>query len=338
MNNLYTSDGWINAKQPLKSKAPFTILIGGRGIGKTYGILKELLTELKEPFIYLRRTQVQIDACKTQELSPFSAIAKDYGLIVESSSISKYVAGFTKIDGEEKSLVAIGIALSTFANVRGFDASGYNYIVFDEFIPEKHERPIPHEGEAFLNVLETINRNRELKGQDPVKVVMISNANKLDSPILASIGALKPIDKMIRSDNDRATFYDGDLEIFRYINSPISERKKNSALYRLSKSKDFSDMALENSFGEETYRNVKSLPLQEFTAIAATAGITVLRHKSNGTYYVVPGVKSEKTYSSTPGQRREFCRRTYSSYEAWCKNKVYFATIESKVIFEQIWR
>ena len=337
MNNLYENDGWINAAAVVNSKAPFVVCVGGRGIGKTYGVFKELLTKHNKPFIYLRRAQVQIDACKTQELSPFTAVARDLNIAVDSGSISKYVAGFYRVEGDKKNLIAIGIALSTFSNIRGFDASDYDHIVFDEFIPEKHERPISHEGEAFLNVLETINRNRELKDLPPVKTIMLSNANKLDSPILAAIGALNPLDRMIRKGNDRATFYNGDLEIFRYINSPVSAKKKNTALYRLSNSKDFSDMSLNNSFGEEAYRNVKSLPIQEFLPLASINGITVLRHKSNKTYYVVNGVKSERVYTSTQQQQREFCRRTYNSYEAWCRGNVFFATAEAKVKFENIW-
>ena len=337
MASLYNSDGWIDALRLVNSSAPFVIAVGGRGIGKTYGVLDELLRR-DEPFIYLRRTQVQIDACKVQELSPFGAICRDTGLMIESRTISKYVAGFVEVCGETEVLRAIGLALSTFANVRGFDASGYNYVVFDEFIPEKHERPIPHEGEAFLNVLETINRNRELQGRQPVKVIMLSNANKLDSPLLAAIGALSPLDKMTRAGKEWGRFYDGDLEIFRYIDSPVSQRKRNTALYRLSRSGDFNDMALENSFGKDSYYNVKSMPLGEYEPVASTKEITVYRHKSNGTFYVVPGVKASAVFTDSPEQQRAFCRKTVAAYEAMGTGKVFYATAPAKVIFENIWR
>lgn len=334
---LYTRDGWINAEEPLNTRAPFVILIGGRGIGKTYGVFKFLL-ENKQRFIYLRRSQVQIDACKVQELSPFNAVSRDMGLAIDSGSLSKYVAGFYRKEGENKELFSVGFALSTFANVRGFDASNYDFIVFDEFIPEKHERPINHEGEAFLNVLETINRNRELQGLPAVKTIMISNANKLDSPILSAIGALQPVDKMIRGGKSFGRFYDGDLEIYRYTDSPISDKKRDTALYRMSNISDFVGMALNNSFGDETYTNVKGLPIQEFHPFASTRNITVLRHKSDGRWYVVEGTKSADTYSTTPEQQREFRRKTYQSYEAFCKGKVYFSTAQAKVTFENIWR
>lgn len=337
MSDLYTAEGWVNAQLLTRSRAPFVIAVGGRGIGKTYGVLDELL-QIGEPFIYLRRTQVQIDACKVPELSPFNAVCRNRGIIIESGTISKYVAGFHRVNGEEKTLVALGIALSTFANVRGFDASGYKYCVFDEFIPERHERPIPHEGEAFLNVLETINRNRELLGEDPIHVIMLSNANKLDSPILASIGALQPLDRMTKAGRDWGRWYDGALEIFRYIDSPISERKRSGALYRLANNEDFTGMALDNSFSGDTYYNVCSKPIREYEAVASAKGITVYRHKSNGSYYVVPGIRSENVYTSSPEQMRAFCRRCAGSYEAMCRGDVYYASAEAKVIYEAIWR
>ena len=53
--NLYTSDGWIDAAQIVESPCPFVLAIGGRGIGKTYGVLLELYRR-GIPFIYMRRT------------------------------------------------------------------------------------------------------------------------------------------------------------------------------------------------------------------------------------------------------------------------------------------
>ena len=70
-------------------------------------------------------------------------------------------------------VVAVGIALSVVANIRGIDFSDYDYILFDEFIPSDGERPIKREFEAFLNFYETVNRNRELEGKPAVKCFLI---------------------------------------------------------------------------------------------------------------------------------------------------------------------
>ena len=67
------------------------------------------------------------------------------------------------------------MALSTFGNLRGVDFSDVDMIFFDEFVPQKNARPIKAEAEAFFNLYETVNRNRELDGRPPVRVLMLSN-------------------------------------------------------------------------------------------------------------------------------------------------------------------
>ena len=39
----------------------------------------------------------------------------------------------------------------------------------------------------FFNLYETVNRNRELEGKEPVKVYMLSNSTSLDNEILAEL-------------------------------------------------------------------------------------------------------------------------------------------------------
>ena len=54
MGKLYTKEGWVNWQYILDQGCAFTMVVGARGTGKTYGLMKELV-ERKQPFIYLRR-------------------------------------------------------------------------------------------------------------------------------------------------------------------------------------------------------------------------------------------------------------------------------------------
>ena len=92
--NLYISDGWINAGLLVNSPEPFVVALGGRGIGKTYGILKHLYCN-EVPFIYMRRTQTQLDAVTIQPLNPYNQIAADLGEHITAEKLSKHTAGFT---------------------------------------------------------------------------------------------------------------------------------------------------------------------------------------------------------------------------------------------------
>lgn len=338
--DLYSSDGWINADVLFSDPATFVICTGGRGIGKTFGVLDGILKrQLK--FIYLRRTQTQIDTIKLSELNPFKAVNDAKGYDIVSAPLGKYMGGFYHSDSEGKAVgevLGIAVALSTVSNVRGMSAEDYDILLFDEFIPERHERPIRAEGEAFLNCLETINRNRELQGRPPVKCILLSNSNDLDSPILQAIGALKPLDDMIRKKQDFRSLYDGAMSIYRYLDSPISLAKRQTALYRVSHSEDFNRMALENAFSAANYENVRSMPLNQFRPLVSIGNVTVYEHKSDYMFYVVPGIKSDNVYTLLPNSKKAFVNRYGYIIDALYRNAVCYVSAPVKIEFESIWQ
>lgn len=338
--DLYTSDGWVDASRWFSDPATFIICTGGRGIGKTFGALHEIV-ERGLKFIYLRRTQTQIDTIKLSELNPFRAVNDAFGYDIVAAPLGKYMGGFYHADGDGKAtgaVLGIAVALSTVSNVRGMSAEDYDVLLFDEFIPERHERPIRAEGDAFLNCLETINRNRELQGRPPVKTILLSNSNDLDSPILSAIGALRPLDEMIRKGRSYRSLYDGAMSIYRYLDSPVSQRKRQTALYRVSHSDDFNAMALDNAFSAANYENVKPLSLDQFRPLVSIGGVTVYEHKSDFMFYVVMGVKSEHVYTLLPNSRKAFIQKYGYVIDALYQDAVFYMSAPAKIEFERIWR
>lgn len=338
-SDFYTPDGWINADTIFNDSATFIVCTGGRGIGKTFGMLAGIL-ERDLKFIYLRRTQSQIDTIKLAELNPFKAVNDALGYDIVSAPLGKYMGGFYHQNSEGKpdgSPLGIAVALSTVSNVRGMSAEDYDIILFDEFIPEKHERPIKEEGTAFLNCMETVNRNRELQGRPAIKTVLLSNSNDLDSPILDSIGALKPLDEMIRKRQNYKSLYGGVLSIYRYLDSPISTRKKDTALYRVTHSEDFASMALSNEFSKSNYENVRNRPINQYRPLVSIGDVTVYEHKSMNDYYIVPGVKSANIYTMLPNSRKAFIRKYWYLKEAMLLQHISYATAPTKITFEKVW-
>ena len=161
MGKLYTKDGWVNWQYIIDQGCAFNMIVGARGTGKTYGLMKELL-DRGEPFIYLRRLKTQIDSCGKVSGNPFKRIDID----TDRNIMPFTVGGNIEFRDNDRlgALAAVGMALSTVATVRGVDFSDFNYIVFDEAIAMVGEKPIKNEFEAFLNFYETVNRNRELLG------------------------------------------------------------------------------------------------------------------------------------------------------------------------------
>lgn len=283
MYNLYLENGYLNMPTLIEMKIPFVFVIGGRGIGKTYGTLKYLIEHEAVKMLMLRRTQAQIDLVNIPTLSPLTAPANDLGFQFEARKIAKNYCGLYTV--EEGRLFAFTAAMSTFSNVRGFDASTFNFIFYDEFIPERGERALKDEGEKFVNMIETVNRNRELQGGDPVKVICASNSNNINNPILYEMGL---VDIAARMQDKRQSVYintDRGVAIIMPKESPISEAKAGTALYKaVSKDSNFYNMAIGNQFEES--QNIKSMPINEFKPIVSIGAVTVYVHKSRGYIYV----------------------------------------------------
>ena len=247
MRRLYHKSGYINAAYILHSPVPFTFVVGGRGIGKTYGVLEDLYRN-DIPYIYMRRTQSQIEIAMTPEFSPWAAIPN-----VSRETIFRTdhkITSLYKLDGEEPQPEphAIGLSLSTFSNIRGINAPRIRYIIYDEFIPEPRERLLKDEAGALMNAYETINRNRELEGEPPLKLVCLANSNRIDNPVLQGWRLVDIALKMQETGQEVHTIPERGIRLIRPTARAVSEAKRETALYKATTGTKFSKMALNNAF------------------------------------------------------------------------------------------
>lgn len=148
---LYLHSGYVDIPWVLSGRLPFVIMVGGRGTGKTFGVLeyyRQYALDTGKRFIYLRRRPDETKTTGIPELSPFKKLDEYHGYNTLTKKMGKDCYGF--IDEETQQLIGYSMALSTFADVRGIDASDVQAIIFDEFIPERHRRPIKDEAAAFF--------------------------------------------------------------------------------------------------------------------------------------------------------------------------------------------
>lgn len=289
--NIYLESGYLNIHKILSLKLPFIFIVGGRGTGKTYGALEEVVEE-KIKFMYLRRTQSQADLINKPEFSPFKSLNEDHDWKVGTGSLSKYNNAFYMQTLQDGAYVNSGQpigytgALSTLSNMRGFDASDVTLFIYDEFIPESHERPIKDEGSALLNAYETINRNRELKGKPPLQLLCLSNANNLANPIFMELGLVRTAEQMKRKGQEVYMNREKGILIINMEKSEISAKKSNTALYRLTQGSEFNKMSVGNQFSKEEIGRIASRPLKEYRPIVNIGEITIYEHKSNNMLYV----------------------------------------------------
>ena len=74
--SLFLDNGFVNMPRLFASRLPFIFVVGGRGTGKTYGALEYVRKQALEgkKFIYMRRTQDQVDKISQDDFSPFKSI------------------------------------------------------------------------------------------------------------------------------------------------------------------------------------------------------------------------------------------------------------------------
>ena len=340
---LYLKDGgWANMAEILQQPEPFLLCIGGRGTGKTYGSIKFML-ENKICFLYLRRTAAQMELVAKPEFSPIVKVGMDLGMSLTSSPISKYAVGIYHTDDDGKAAgapIAYLMALSTIANARSFDASSVTHILYDEAIPEKSERDFSRfESEALLQMYETINRNRELAGEDPVRLAVLANANNLEAPVLRALGAIGPLDKMRKNGQNEKHIKSRGLCIVLLNDSPVSANKRETALYKLAgrAGGDFSDMALDNKFSADNYLDIRPRPLQEFIPLASIGEMTLYKHKSDGTFYVSEKRSGDpEIFENTITERVRFRRKYFKAWDAYFNKKLTFESAPVKVYYRAI--
>lgn len=342
---IYDDNGYVNIPEILKHEAIFIFIYGGRGTGKTYGSLQEFIDN-QWKFIYLRRLQSQVDIVKKDEMQPFKQLNDDRGWSIKPYAVNKYISAFHDTDiNEDGKEIPVGdtkgilTSLSTFSNLRGIDGHEIKIIHLDEFIPELNERPIKDEAGALFNAYETINRNRELNGEDPVKLLCTANSNRIDNPLFMELKLVRLAEKIRKSGDEY--YYDKKrrMLLIDLYKSKISEAKSQTALYELTRGTEFYNMAIKNTFINEERGRIESKPIKEYRPIVAIGELTIYKHKSKNEYYVT-GFKSgsPKEYGVGERDRERFRKDCFFLWAAYMKNRVVFEEYINEILFDKYFK
>lgn len=338
--DLYLENGYLNIDYILGLGYTFTAIVGGRGTGKTFGILKYLVENHKK-FLHVRRTKTQRELIDMDANNNFLKLNEMMGWNIhpiKGRNCAEYHQCETLEDGTyDPSPEVLGRteALSTIYNLRGVaDDPSFKFIFYDEFIPLKGERPIKDEFDAFAQMYETYNRNRELEGSEPVRLVMAANANLIDNPIFTGLGI---VNKILKKQNRGTgssfmTFPDKDLLVIFARNSPISEKKRETALAKLL-GDNLDPAYLDNEFDVDDERFIQSIPLVELAPVAKLGDLVIYKHKSQrGMYYVTPHeMGSFPVFPASDANR--FFRKYYHIYDAYSSYNVKFSDYLTQSLF-----
>ena len=277
---------------------PFQFFIGSRGDGKTYGSLGGAIEEDDVgKFCYSRVTdkewRILLSTRGGDGSNPFknynSKNGTNYGLEKINDALAGIYARETCEDGKFRCIgapIGYSAALYNIADIRGQDFTDCTDWILDEFVPEKHKRALPDMADAFFNAYETMNRNRELDGEPPMRFWGISNSNNIYNDMFKGLGLVADLEKMTRKGLTDKYYPDRRLAVHLLKNSKIfEEAKAKTALYQLAKGTRFADMALGNEFAYDDFS------LVEYVKLKGYVPITSIRTHKDGTYVAFYGRK-----------------------------------------------
>lgn len=307
MSNLFTDSYKIIFEKNPQYFIYF--LIGGRGIGKTYPLLKGCYENNKK-ILYLRTKKDEMETIFSDELNPYKAINTDLKINIKAERIKgggRIIE--TDNDGNFIQLIGYGGSVNSFGALRGADFSDVDLIFYDEFINTSPMVTVYDKNNAglFFNVIETVNRNRELKGIDPVKVVCVSNANTLDNNILRTL-KLTDIARQLQEEKNKTdktqiyTDQERGIYLSLMINKQVRDLKQQTSLYKLTKGTTFAGMALSNDFTTDYFGDIGKVDFRELIPVVNYENMYFYKHKSKNIMFVTNRKAQCKSFNTNTKQ------------------------------------
>lgn len=127
---------------------------------------------------------------------------------------------------------------------------------------------------------------------------------------------------------------DGNRLMILLLHSPISERKRGTALYQ-NANEGFLQMALDNAFRtDETI--IRSEPLREYNHMVSIGDIGIYRHKSERRFYV--SSKTQQPFYKDYGIELKLFQQDYAILRIcyMVSRTIVFESYENEIIFREL--
>lgn len=235
--------------EKLKSyDALISIVLSERGVGKTYGAIKECINDFLKhgnQFIYLRRYHSEL---KTATPNFFDAIINNEEFPEVDFLVKTTKNGATfLINGE---VAGWAVPLSTSNILKSTSFPKVRTIVFDEFcVTQGVYRYLSNEITQLLDLIETVGRLR-----DNVRVWLLGNSTSVTNPYFSYWNLSVPYESEFK------VFRDG-LIVVNYVkNEAYRAEKRKSRFGRLISGTKYGDYAIENDWLQDNNTFVRRRP------------------------------------------------------------------------------
>lgn len=270
---------WFNPQEMLTYNCTFNFVLGDRGGGKSFGTLEFVINRfLKtgEQFIYLRRTERELDDVKPHLFSALKKEGKFPNEILEAKGDTLYCSG---------KVMGYCIALSTSMKRKSIPYPLVKWIIFEEFMVDGiTSRYLGHgdqECEIFENLYETVDRLR-----NETRVIFLANTFSRANIYFLRYGVNLP------EQPRKYTRFNRDVMVCIWQDAGYRTAKKETAIYRLTEGTDFNRHAYSSEFHQDKYDFIGKKPdTAELHFGLAYQGKTyrVWADWDNGQYYVTSG-------------------------------------------------
>lgn len=162
---------YYNYNKILSYNCPVNVLIGERGVGKSYGAKNYVInqyTKKQSQFLYLRRYDNELkqvfEKDKNNQKDFFTDIRNSFPDISLEAKNRKFYYNNNIFGFANRMTASQDLKSGTFENIKT--------IIFDEYFIEKNKRYyLPNEGMLLLSIFDSIIRNRS-----DIKIFIIGNA------------------------------------------------------------------------------------------------------------------------------------------------------------------
>lgn len=277
------------------------IVYSKRGPGKTYSSLR-MMVEDDIRFIFIKRTNKDVEfMCSGSknkknlpkvDVSPFKPLRRDLGerFNIRAFKVDEGFAGFYQV-GEEDAPIGfpIGyiISLNAIKDIKGFDLSECDYMIFDEFIPKPWERVRRTEGDSLLDLYMTIQRDKKERGLGEIKLICLANATSISNPTFQTLSLVDKAAEM--NIKDIEYFYDEYRGIMMHniqTKEPENEEEK-LGIQKAMEGTEWGLMAFGGKFGYNDFSSLGHVNLKNYRPVTAFTykATTSYIYMKDGMYY-----------------------------------------------------
>ena len=230
---------YYNPDKIISYNALLNLIIGERGVGKTFGFKKYCVNRFlnkNKQFAYIRRYETDLDESvgNTEDNKFFEQIKNKFPNSTFKISKRKKVR---KLYIDNK-ICGYALPLSSADSLKSSSYENVDTIIYDEFQLKEGstQHYLKNEPEIILDLIETIGRLRD------IRVFCLGNAISSTCPLMSYFDLTLPYKSNIK------TFKDGSIAVEYIKNEKYREIKKASRFGKLIEGTKYGKYAIDNEF------------------------------------------------------------------------------------------